>query len=54
MKPKRGEWMRQATLEVLVREAPGIIDRARCAANLVELIDLVAQELDKKGVFDEE
>lgn len=54
MKQARREWIRETSMHVLVKEASGWVDRNRAAANFIALIDFVAEELDKRGVFDDE
>ena len=50
----KAEWIQKATLDCLVRVVGNVIDRSAYSKNLVNLVVLVADELERQGVFDKE
>lgn len=45
------EWIQQATLDCLVKIASSVLDRERAARQIVDLVVLVADELERHEVF---
>lgn len=48
---KKNEWIQKASLEVLIRNSPNVINREASARNLVDLVVLVAEEMERRGIF---
>ena len=50
----KSEWIQKAALDCLVRVVGDVINREVYSKNLVNLVVLVADELERQGVFDKE
>lgn len=51
MSELRQEWIRKAALEVLIRNSPNVLNREKASRDLVDLVYLVADEMDRRGAF---
>ncbi len=53
MSELRQEWIRKAALEVLIRNSPNVLNREKASRDLVDLVYLVADEMERRGAFGE-